>query len=117
MGKKPKEAAIVSMEEVSSAVIATSLVLMAVFIPVAFIPGITGKMFQQFAVTIAVSVGISIIILRFLSSFNNNHIFTLGGFFIIQALSLSKGCPDNLLMQLCKLTAKCNPAVYHISRR
>ena len=59
MGKSPKEAAIVSMEEVSSAVIATSLVLMAVFVPVAFIPGITGKMFQQFAVTIAVSVGIS----------------------------------------------------------
>ncbi len=59
MGKKPKEAAIVSMEEVSGAVIATSLVLMAVFVPVAFIPGITGKMFQQFALTIAVSVGIS----------------------------------------------------------
>lgn len=61
MGKKPKEAAIVSMEEVSSAVIATSLVLMAVFVPVAFIPGITGKMYQQFALTIAVSVGISTI--------------------------------------------------------
>lgn len=59
MGKKPHEAAIVSMEEVSGAVIATSLVLMAVFVPVAFIPGITGKMFQQFAITIAVSVGIS----------------------------------------------------------
>lgn len=59
MGKKPKEAAIISMEEVSSAVIATSLVLMAVFVPVAFIPGITGKMYQQFALTIAVSVGIS----------------------------------------------------------
>jgi len=60
-GKKPKEAAIISMEEVSSAVIATSLVLMAVFVPVAFIPGITGKMYQQFALTIAVSVGISTI--------------------------------------------------------
>ena len=59
MGKNPHDAAVVSMEEVSSAVIATSLVLMAVFVPVAFIPGITGKMFQQFAVTIAVSVGIS----------------------------------------------------------
>lgn len=59
MGKKPKEAAIVSMDEVSSAVVATSLVLMAVFVPVAFIPGITGLMYQQFAVTIAVSVGIS----------------------------------------------------------
>lgn len=59
LGLKPKEAALISMEEVSSAVIATSLVLMAVFVPVAFIPGITGKMYQQFAVTIAVSVGIS----------------------------------------------------------
>ena len=58
-GKKPRQAAIDSMEEVSGAVIATSLVLMAVFVPVAFIPGITGKMYQQFAVTIAVSVGIS----------------------------------------------------------
>ncbi len=60
-GLKPKEASIISMEEVSSAVIATSLVLMAVFVPVAFIPGITGKMYQQFAITIAVSVGISTI--------------------------------------------------------
>ena len=60
-GMKPKEAAIVSMEEVSGAVIATSLVLMAVFVPVAFIPGITGKMYQQFALTIAVSVGLSTI--------------------------------------------------------
>ncbi len=59
LGLKPKEAAIVSMEEVSGAVIATSLVLMAVFVPVAFIPGITGKMYQQFAITIAVSVGLS----------------------------------------------------------
>jgi len=58
-GLEPKEAAIISMEEVSGAVIATSLVLMAVFVPVAFIPGITGKMYQQFAITIAVSVGIS----------------------------------------------------------
>ncbi len=58
-GLNPKEASVISMEEVSGAVIATSLVLMAVFVPVAFIPGITGKMYQQFAVTIAVSVGIS----------------------------------------------------------
>ena len=58
-GKTPHEAALVSMEEVSGAVIATSLVLMAVFVPVGFIPGITGKMYQQFAITIAVSVGIS----------------------------------------------------------
>ncbi len=61
MGLKPKEASLISMEEVSGAVVATSLVLMAVFVPVAFIPGITGKMYQQFAITIAVSVGISTI--------------------------------------------------------
>ena len=62
LGLKPKEAAIVSMDEVSGAVVATSLVLMAVFVPVAFVPGITGKMYQQFALTIAVSVGISTVV-------------------------------------------------------
>lgn len=60
-GLKPKEATLVSMEEVSGAVIATSLVLMAVFVPVAFMSGIQGKMFQQFAVTIAVSIAFSTI--------------------------------------------------------
>ena len=50
------------MDEVSGAVLATSLVLMAVFVPVAFIPGITGKMYQQFALTIAVSIGFSTLV-------------------------------------------------------
>lgn len=62
MGKSPKEAAKISMDEVSGAVLATSLVLMAVFVPVAFIPGITGKMYQQFALTIAVSIGFSTLV-------------------------------------------------------
>ncbi len=66
-GMKPKEATILSMDEVSGAVIATSLVLMAVFVPVAFIPGITGKMYQQFAVTIAVSIGFSTLVALTLS--------------------------------------------------
>ncbi len=61
-GRKPKEATIISMEEVSGAVLATSLVLMAVFVPVAFLSGIQGKMFQQFAVTIAVSIGFSTLV-------------------------------------------------------
>lgn len=61
-GVSPHEAAVVSMEEVSGAVLATSLVLMAVFVPVAFIPGITGKMYQQFAVTIAVSIAFSTLV-------------------------------------------------------
>ena len=47
------------MEEVSGPVVAIALILAAVFMPTAFIPGITGRLYQQFAVTIAVSVMIS----------------------------------------------------------
>lgn len=61
-GTKPKDATEVTMKEVSGAVIATSLVLMAVFVPVCFMPGITGRMYQQFALCIAVSVGISTLV-------------------------------------------------------
>jgi hydrophobic/amphiphilic exporter-1 (mainly G- bacteria), HAE1 family len=52
-------AASVAMKEVASAVIATSLVLVAVFVPVAFFPGTTGILFRQFALTIAFSIAIS----------------------------------------------------------
>ncbi|HYY30005.1 MAG TPA: efflux RND transporter permease subunit, partial [Chthoniobacterales bacterium] len=55
-GLSPRDAAIKAMEEVSGPVIAIALILAAVFIPTAFIPGITGRLYQQFAVTIAVSV-------------------------------------------------------------
>ncbi|MBX7041260.1 MAG: multidrug efflux RND transporter permease subunit [Ignavibacteria bacterium] len=55
-GLSPKEATLKAMEEVSGPVIAIALILSAVFIPVAFLGGITGSLFQQFAVTIAVSV-------------------------------------------------------------
>jgi HAE1 family hydrophobic/amphiphilic exporter-1 len=58
-GMTPHDAAIKAMEEVSSPVVAIALILAAVFIPTAFIPGITGKLYQQFAVTIAVSVAFS----------------------------------------------------------
>lgn len=58
-GKPPKEATEITMQEVTGAVIATSLVLMAVFVPVSFIPGVMGKMYQQFGLCIAVSIGIS----------------------------------------------------------
>ncbi|MBD2013662.1 efflux RND transporter permease subunit [Microcoleus sp. FACHB-53] len=58
-GMNPRQAASESMEELLGAVIATSLVLMAVFIPVAFFPGTTGKLYQQFALTIAFSVALS----------------------------------------------------------
>ncbi len=49
----PREAALRTMREVSGPVIATSLVLMAVFIPAAFLPGLTGQLYRQFALTIA----------------------------------------------------------------
>jgi multidrug efflux pump len=58
-GLSPKEAALKGMQEVSGPVIAIAIILTAVFVPTAFIPGITGRMYQQFAVTIAVSVIIS----------------------------------------------------------
>jgi HAE1 family hydrophobic/amphiphilic exporter-1 len=53
------QAASVAMKEVAGAVVATSLVLIAVFVPVAFFPGTTGVLFRQFALTIAFSVAIS----------------------------------------------------------
>ena len=55
-GMSPKDAAFKAMEEVSGPVIAIALILAAVFIPTAFIPGITGRLYQQFAITIAISV-------------------------------------------------------------
>src|SRR5881398_2491149 len=55
----PKDAAFKAMEEMSGPVVGIALVLSAVFVPTAFIPGITGRLYQQFAVTIAVSVVIS----------------------------------------------------------
>ncbi|PSH68687.1 hydrophobe/amphiphile efflux-1 family RND transporter [Phyllobacterium brassicacearum] len=58
-GMTPKEASHVTMDEVGTAVIAISLVLIAVFVPTAFIPGITGQFYLQFAVTIAVATAIS----------------------------------------------------------
>ncbi len=58
-GMDPKAATIKAMEEVGGPVVAIALILAAVFIPTAFIPGITGRLYQQFAVTIAISVLIS----------------------------------------------------------
>jgi len=58
-GLSPKEASLRAMEEVYGPVMAIALILAAVFIPTVFIPGITGRLYQQFAVTIAISVLIS----------------------------------------------------------
>jgi HAE1 family hydrophobic/amphiphilic exporter-1 len=58
-GMTPKAAAVKAMEELSGPVVAIALVLSAVFVPTAFIPGITGRLYQQFALTIAISVILS----------------------------------------------------------
>jgi HAE1 family hydrophobic/amphiphilic exporter-1 len=58
-GKSPRDATVQAMKEVSAPVIGIALILSAVFIPVAFIPGLTGQMYQQFALTIAISVLLS----------------------------------------------------------
>jgi len=58
-GENPKEAAYQSMESLGSAIIATSLVLMSVFIPVSFFPGTTGIIYKQFALTIIFSIAVS----------------------------------------------------------
>src|ERR1700724_2148018 len=58
-GLTPKAAAFKAMEELSGPVVGIALVLSAVFVPTGFIPGITGRLYQQFAITIAVSVLIS----------------------------------------------------------
>jgi HAE1 family hydrophobic/amphiphilic exporter-1 len=58
-GLSPKDAALKAMQELSGPVLGIALVLSAVFVPTAFIPGITGRLYQQFAVTIAISVLLS----------------------------------------------------------
>lgn len=60
-GLKPKEAAIEAMDEITGPVIATTLVLLAVFVPTAFMGGITGQLFRQFALTISAAVLVSTI--------------------------------------------------------
>ncbi|MCE7059690.1 efflux RND transporter permease subunit [Dyadobacter sp. CY343] len=55
----PKEATIQAMKDISGPVIAIALILAAVFVPVSFVPGIVGRLYQQFAITIAVSVLLS----------------------------------------------------------
>src|SRR5262249_56340548 len=60
-GMTPKEATIKAMEEVSGPVVAIGLILAAVFVPVGFMGGISGRLYQQFAITIAISVMLSVV--------------------------------------------------------
>ena len=85
----PKAAATKAMEQVSSAVVATTLVLLAIFVPIAFMGGITGKIYQQFAITISFAVTFSSInaltlspalSATFLRPFEEKHTGALGWF-------------------------------------
>ena len=58
-GLKAREASIKAMEQVTGPIVATTLVLLAVFVPVAFIPGLAGEMYRQFAVALSISVVLS----------------------------------------------------------
>src|SRR5262252_1502368 len=60
-GMSPKDATVKAMEEVSGPVVAIGLILCAVFVPVGFMGGITGRLYQQFAITIAISVLLSVV--------------------------------------------------------
>ena len=66
-GKTPREATNISMQEVFGAVVATSLVLMAVFVPVSFMGGLTGQMFRQFGLCLASAIGLSTMVALSLS--------------------------------------------------
>jgi HAE1 family hydrophobic/amphiphilic exporter-1 len=82
-GLGPREAAAEGVREVFGAVIATSLVLVAVFVPVSFFPGTTGRIYQQFSLTIAFSVGIS--------TFNSLTLSPALGALLLRAAPAHKG--------------------------
>ncbi|MEM1049878.1 MAG: efflux RND transporter permease subunit, partial [Pseudomonadota bacterium] len=90
-GMSPKEAARKAMTEITGPVIATTLVLLSVFVPVAFIPGISGQLFQQFAVAVSVSVVISTI-----------NALTLSPALCGLVLKRQDGPPKGLLAQISK---------------
>ncbi|HEX2752840.1 MAG TPA: efflux RND transporter permease subunit [Alphaproteobacteria bacterium] len=88
-GLSPREAAYKAMQEVSGPIIATSLTLGAIFIPVAFVSGLTGQFYRQFALTIAISV--------FISAFNS---LTLSPAMAAKLLQSPDAPPDRLTKML-----------------
>jgi multidrug efflux pump subunit AcrB len=89
MGKSPREAAIDAADEIGIAVIATSVTLAAVFVPVASMPGVTGEFFREFGWTAAAAVLFSLLVARLLTPM-------LAAFFM---RGEPKSTPDSLLMQ------------------
>jgi HAE1 family hydrophobic/amphiphilic exporter-1 len=106
-GLSPKEATLKTMAEVSGPVMAIALIFAAVFLPTVFIPGITGRLYQQFAVTIAISVLISAfnaltlspaLCALFLKPREEGH-GPLGGFFLL--FNRAFGWTANSYVTLC----------------
>lgn len=67
MGKSPLQAAIDAADEIGLAVVATSAVIVAVFVPVSFMDGVVGQYFREFGITVAVSVICSLLVARFIT--------------------------------------------------
>lgn len=84
-GLSPREAAYKAMQEVSGPIIATTLTLAAIFIPIAFVSGLTGQFYKQFALTIAISV--------FISAFNS---LTLSPAMAAKLLHAPDAAPDRI---------------------
>lgn len=104
-----REAARIAMSEVTGPIVATSLVLMAVFVPIAFTPGVTGQLYRQFAITIACAVGISAINALSLSPALSAVLLTPGG--------ERKGGFFRLFNSgLARATRACEQGVKHLSR-
>jgi hydrophobe/amphiphile efflux-1 (HAE1) family protein len=104
-----REAARIAMSEVTGPIVATSLVLMAVFVPIAFTPGVTGQLYRQFAITIACAVGISAINALSLSPALSAVLLTPGG--------ERKGGFFRLFNHgLARATLACEQGVKHLSR-
>ena len=98
MGKPPKEAALEAADEIGLAVIATTLTLVAVFLPTAFMTGIPGLIFRQFGVTAAVAVLASLVVARLLTPMMAAYLMkphpveTKDGWIMLAYMSLVRTC-------------------------
>lgn len=77
-GKKPYDAAIIAADEIGLAVIATTAVICAVFTPVGFMPGVTGQIFRQFGLTVAIAAFFSLVVARLLTPMLCAHLLREG---------------------------------------
>ncbi len=106
-GLSPKDASYRAMEEVSSPVIAIALILAAVFIPTAFVSGITGRLYQQFALTIAISV--------IFSAFNALTLSPALCALLLKPKTKSSGLPSRFFAGFNRLFARSTDGYIHTS--